>query len=74
MDIPVFIIEVAFMELADKFLELLLDGQVIDNVFINLFFRTQVVGIVNARIVKTFHFLISSLLNTETARVRQNRL
>ena len=74
MNIPVFIIEVAFMELTDKFLELLLDGQIIDDVFINLLFRTQVVGIVNARIVKTFHFLKSSFLYSETARVRQIRL
>ena len=74
MNIPVFIIEVAFMELTDKFLELLLDGQIIDDVFINLLFRTQVVGIVNARIVKAFHFFKSSFLCLDTARVRQNRL
>ena len=55
--LPVFVVEVALVKLANKLFELFLHGQVVDVRLIRLLFRaSKVIGKVDSWVIKTFHF------------------
>ena len=69
--LPVFIIEVSFMELANEIFKFLFYSLVVNLCITGLLFRSKIIGIKNSWIIESFHFSFSRGRTYRNTKVRK---